>query len=95
MSTKLESKHSQQLSVNQIEEKVATLFLDLVKKQSVSNTINQNSSGNQDDSTAGYSKSVQDNVQPKYKEHNLPRSRVKCDIVIIMTPVGGLSVKRG
>ena len=84
MSTKVESKHSQQLSVNQIEEKVETLFLDLVKKQSVSNRINQSSSVNQDDSTAGYSESVQDKIQPKYKEYNLPRSRVKCDIVILM-----------
>ena len=84
MSTKVESKHSQQLSVNQIEEKVETLFFDLVKKQSVSNRINQNSLVNQDDSTAGYSESVQDKVQPKYKKHNLPRSRVKCDIVILM-----------
>ena len=84
MSTKVESKHSQQLSVNQIEEKVETLFFDLVKKKSVSNRINQNSLVNQDDSTAGYSESVQDKVQPKYKEHNLPRSRVKCDIIILM-----------
>ena len=84
MSTKMESKHSQQLSVNQIEEKVETLFFDLVKKQSVSNRINQNSLANQDDSTAGYSESVQEKVQPKYKEHNQPRSRVKCDIVILM-----------
>ena len=83
MSTKVESKHSQQFSINQIEEKVETLFLNLVKKQSVSNKRNQNSSVNQDDSTAGYSESVQDKVQPKYKEHNLPRSRVKCDIVIL------------
>ena len=72
------------MSVNQIEKKVETLLLDLVKKQSVSNRINQNSSVTQDDPTAGYSESVQDKVQPKYKEHNLPRSRVKCDIVILM-----------
>ena len=84
MSTKVESEHSQQLNVNQIEEKVETLFVDVVKKQSVSNRINQNSTVNQDASTTGYSESVQDKVQPKYKEHNLPRSRVKCDIVILM-----------
>ena len=56
----------------------------MVKKQSVSNKINQNSLVNQDDSTNGYSESFKDKVQPKYKEHNLPRSRVKCDIVILM-----------
>ena len=84
MSTKVESKHSQQFSVNQIEEKVETLFFDLIKKQSVSNRINQNSLVDQDDSTAGYSEFAQDKVGPKYKERNLPRTRVKCDIVILM-----------
>ena len=84
MSTKMESKHSQQLVVNQIEEKVETLLFDLVMKQSVSNRIKQNSLVNQDDSTAGYSESAQGKVQPKYKECNLLRSRVKCDIVILM-----------
>ena len=62
MSTKMESKYSQQLSVNQIKKKVETLFSDLVKKQSVSNKINQNSLVNQDDSTNGYSESFQDKV---------------------------------
>ena len=50
----------------------------------MSNRINQNSSVNQDGSTAGYSESVQDKVKPKYKEYNLPRSRVKYDNVILM-----------
>ena len=95
MSTEVESKHSQQLSVNQIEENVETLFFDLVKKQSVSNRINQHSLVNQDDSTAGYSESVQDKVQPKYKERNLPRSRVKCDIVILMDSNRRLISKKG
>ena len=77
MSTKVESKHSQQLSVSQIEEKVETLFFDLVKKQSVSNRINRSSLVNQGDSTAGYSEFAQDKVGPKYKECNLPRTRVE------------------